>query len=410
MDRLYQQYFGLTQAPFSITPDPCFLYLSESHREALAQLSYGIKGRKGFVVLTGEVGTGKTTLIHSLLRDLGDQTHTALIFSTIVNPLDLLRYVCEEFHLIEPRQPREVMHDYLILLNEFLLEKYRNGENCALIIDEAQNLSSDVLESIRLLSNFETSKDKLLQIVLVGQPELSVRLNSQELRQLKQRITLRHELRSLNLSECQEYIAKRLKIAGGDPAILTPSAVDAIHRYSGGIPRLINVLGDNALLTSFALEKEHVDDIVIGEVARDLSLSIPRAPAVEMRRPAIARLNVGVSARSTDMGQLKPKASISVISKYIDASSTAPLPLADKIVPSAYFDALRFELLEAMGPMASIVIEDGIQKLGHNMKAFPARTWDTLIDWVSEEIFDPSMRLRFQQALAIRILEVQRKK
>ncbi len=292
MDHLYREYFGLTQTPFGITPDPFFLYLSASHREALAQLSYGIKARKGFVILTGEVGTGKTTLIHSLLRDLGDDTQTALIFSTIMNPLDLLRYICEEFQLIEPRQPSTEIHDYLVVLNEFLLQKYRNGENCALIIDEAQNLSPEVLESIRLLSNFETSKDKLLQIVLVGQPELAIRLNSQELRQLKQRITLRHQLHVLSLSECREYVSNRLRIAGGDPAIFTQAALESLYRYSGGIPRLINVLGDNALLTSFAMERKHVDDFIIREVAEDLSLAMGRVPPIEVLRSSpSSRLN-----------------------------------------------------------------------------------------------------------------------
>src|ERR671918_637993 len=225
MDLLYQEYFGLTQAPFNITPDPGFLYLSASHREGLAHLSYGIKARKGFVVLTGEVGTGKTTLIQTLLTELNDNTQTALIFSAIISPVDLLRYVCDEFDLTDPKQPRTDIHDYLVLLNEYLLDKYRKGENCALIIDEAQNLSAEVLESIRLLSNFETCKDKLLQILLVGQPELAIRLNSAALRQLKQRVMLRHHLRALSLEECGEYVFNRLKIAGGNRAIFTPNAL-----------------------------------------------------------------------------------------------------------------------------------------------------------------------------------------
>src|SRR5215472_10124870 len=209
---LYQAHFGLSQAPFNITPDPTFLYLTVSHREGLAQLSYGIRARKGFVVLTGEVGTGKTTLIHALLNDLNGSVHTALIYSAIVSPADLLRTVCEEFGLIEPKRPLQEMHDYLVSLNEFLLGSYRKGKNCALIIDESQNLSAEVLETIRLLSNFETSKEKLLQILLVGQPELAVRLNSPELRQLKQRVMLRHHLRALSLQECWEYVFHRLKV------------------------------------------------------------------------------------------------------------------------------------------------------------------------------------------------------
>jgi general secretion pathway protein A len=409
MDHLYREYFGLTQAPFDITPDPFFLYLSASHREALAQLSYGIKARKGFVVLTGEVGTGKTTLIHSLLRDLGDSTQTALIFSTIVNPLDLLRYICEEFHLIEPRQPSTEIHDYLVMLNEFLLQKYRNGENCALIIDEAQNLSPEVLESIRLLSNFETSKDKLLQIVLVGQPELAIRLNSLELRQLKQRITLRYQLRALSLSECREYVSNRLQVAGGDPAIFTQAALESVYRYSGGIPRLINVLGDNALLTSFAMERKHVDDFIIREVAEDLSLSMGRVPPIEVLRTSPSfRLN-GSSPKSSETRSVKSIASISSPLKQNPAGTNniSAVSLADGNVSMRLFDALRSELTEAMGPMASIVIEDRVRKLGHSVKAFPEKNWGTLIEYVSQEIMEPSMKQQFQQSLSHRVRGLQ---
>lgn len=280
MEALYQQYFGLREAPFNISPDPDFLYLSSSHREGLAQISYGINGKKGFIVLTGEVGTGKTTLIRSLLNELGASTHTALIFNTVVSPKDLMRYICEDFGITGPKQPIHEIHDYVVSLNEFLLDKYQLGENCALIIDEAQNLSPEVLESIRLLSNFETSKDKLLQILLVGQPELAERLNSPELRQLKQRVTLRYRLRNLSLNETGEYIGNRLKIAGGDPAVFTFKAVEAIYVYSSGIPRVINVLCDNGLLTAFALGRKVVDTSIIREVAEDLNLfSVAPLPA-----------------------------------------------------------------------------------------------------------------------------------
>jgi len=272
MEALYQNYFGFVEAPFNISPDPSFLYLSSSHREGLAQLSYGIKGRKGFIVLTGEVGTGKTTLVRTLLNDLGNTTHTALIFNTIVSARDLMRYVCEEYGLVEIKQASQDIHDYIVLLNEFLLATYQRGENCALIIDEAQNLSADVLESVRLLSNFETSKDKLLQILLVGQPELAERLNSPELRQLKQRVTLRYRLRNLSLAESSDYIKNRLQIARGNTALFTQTAVETIYLYSRGIPRIINVLCDNGLLTTYALGRKEVDASIIREVAEDLNL------------------------------------------------------------------------------------------------------------------------------------------
>src|SRR6266403_1379245 len=308
---LYQTHFGLREAPFNITPDPSFLYLSASHREGLAQLTYGIRARKGFVVLTGEVGTGKTTLIHALLNDLNGSCQTGLIFSTIVNPVDLLRSVCEEFGLIETKKPLREIHDYLVSLNEFLLENYRKGESCALIIDEAQNLSAEILESIRLLSNFETSKDKLLQILLVGQPELAIRLNSPELRQLKQRVMLRHHLRSLSLQECCEYVSNRLKIAGGDGTIFTPNAVESIHAYSGGIPRIVNVLCDNALLTGYALGRKEVDTGIIREVAEDLSITTNVEARFRPIRQVVSNTNGTGSAQASGAESLEAQSWIS---------------------------------------------------------------------------------------------------
>src|SRR4030095_12571002 len=182
-------------------------------------------------------------------------------------------YVCEEFKLTEPLQMVRDLHDYTALIHQFLLRRYHDGENAVLIIDEAQNLPLQVLESIRLLSNFETTKSKLLQILLVGQPELSERLNAPQLRQLKQRVTLRHNLRPLSLSECQEYIANRLRHAGGGPGVFTPRAIERIHHYSGGIPRVINVICDNAMINAYALDKREIEPLIIQEVADDLSFS-----------------------------------------------------------------------------------------------------------------------------------------
>ncbi|HEY3303956.1 MAG TPA: AAA family ATPase [Candidatus Binatia bacterium] len=272
---LYGEYFGLTSQPFSVSPDPKFLYPSPSHREGLAQLTYGITARRGFVVLTGEVGTGKTTLIHSLLQQLHDgHTHFAFVFTLVTSLKDLLRSVCEDFGLVPLSDGQKDLHDYLAQLNQFLLESYRKGDNVALVIDEAQNLSPEVLEGVRLLSNFETSEDKVLQILLVGQPELSARLNRPELRQLKQRIALRYHLNPLNLGEVKEYIAKRLEIAGGRASIFPAKTVEAVNAYSGGVPRLINILCDNGMLTAYALGKRSVEVGMIEETARDLNLAI----------------------------------------------------------------------------------------------------------------------------------------
>ena len=396
MDLLYQHYFGLNQAPFNITPDPGFLYLSASHREGLAHLSYGVKARKGFVVLTGEVGTGKTTLIHTLLTELDGNTQTALIFSAIVSPIDLLRYVCDEFGLTDPKQSRTDIHDYLVLLNEYLLDKYRKGENCVLIIDEAQNLSAEVLESIRLLSNFETSKDKLLQILLVGQPELSNRLNSQELRQLKQRITLRHHLRALSAPECQEYIANRLRVADGDPGIFSATALAGIYAYSKGIPRIINVLGDNALLTAYALGKKQVDDSIIREVAEDLSLSNGFMNVRPVNLVSSAPLYSGPTSPANKIVELPPVVlqaqRVTPITSRVEAAATEPS------VVEAFFHELKKDLTEAMGPMASIVLQDNIRRLGQSMTNFPQKKLPSLIESVSNEILDPIARQWFCKA------------
>jgi general secretion pathway protein A len=434
MGLLYKEHFGFRESPFNITPDPGFLYLSASHREALAQLSYGVKARRGFVVLTGEVGTGKTTLIHALLNELDSNTQTAFIFSYVGSPLDLLRYTCDEFGLRLPSQSLRDLHDYLILLNGFLLQKHQSGGNCALIIDEAQNLSAEVLESIRLLSNFETPKDKLLQILLVGQPELVTRLSSQELRQLRQRVTLRHHLRPLTLKESQEYVANRLRIAGGNPALFTPKALELMYAHSGGIPRVINVIGDNALLTAYALSRQQVDDAIIREVAEDLGLSVASSGvypvisvdlAKEVSRNTLKGTHKDIniegiqkticesSARLNTTAATRDKANV------IEFSQPPKIPLAERKiavvtnlavaargndkVSVAIFDALAQDLLEAMGPMASIVLEDHIPLLGHSPEDFPREKLAKLIEAVSQEILDPAMRERFRKAAYDRI-------
>jgi type II secretory pathway predicted ATPase ExeA len=278
------KHFGLTREPFKITPDPSFLYLSASHQQALGRLVYGISARKGFIVLTGEVGTGKTTLLHCLLRELKKRnTQSTLIVNTINQSKDLLRDVCEDLGFTAFREDRQDVHTYLKLLNQLLLESYHKGKNVTLIIDEAQNLSTEVLENIRLLSNFETSEDKLLQIVLAGQPELAERLNEPELRQLKQRIVLYHYLKPLNYGECAEYITSRLETAGATHSIFTSDALEAIYRYSGGIPRLVNILCDNGLMTAYESGGNRIRAAMIREIAEERALA-PQAEEPERIR------------------------------------------------------------------------------------------------------------------------------
>jgi type II secretory pathway predicted ATPase ExeA len=405
---LYESHFGLSQAPFNITPDPSFLYLSASHREGLAQLSYGITGRKGFVVLTGEVGTGKTTLIHALLNDLEESVQTALIFSAIVSPADLLRSLCEEFGLAEAKRPLQDIHDYLVSLNDFLLESYRKGENCALIIDEAQNLSAEVLESIRLLSNFETAKDKLLQILLVGQPELAVRLNSPELRQLKQRVVLRHHLRALSLQECCEYVSNRLKVAGGVKSIFSPTALESIYTYSGGIPRIVNVLCDNALLTGFALGRKKIHTGIIREVAEDMNIATRLETRSRPIRQPVNNLNgdgaaqasgVALSEARTGIARLEPK-----------PTNVKPIPgsfPSTAFVPHNFLNALAAALTDAMGPMARIVLRDQIKTLGESPDRFPYAKVDMLLESVGREILDERMRAQFRRQMREEVMTLQ---
>ena len=399
MNLSYREHFGLKQEPFNITADPAFLYLSRSHREALAQLSYGIKARKGFVVLTGEVGTGKTTLINGLLDELDSDTRTALIFSHIANPFDLLRYTCNEFGLRSPQHSRDDFYEYLALLNDYLFESYRTGKNCALIIDEAQNLSSEVLESVRLLSNFETSKDKLLQILLVGQPELSTRLNSQELRQLKQRVTVRYHLRALTLKECQAYISSRLQVAGGDPMLFTSKAVEVIYACSAGIPRVINVICDGALMTAYSLRKTYIDDSLIRQVTEDLQIGGTVFSGESLSRSTNETLAPMANVRPQPQEVSKPIPQQPPIVKVEESAGTR-----SGIVPRIVFDELSVILIDAMGPMASIVLKDRVASLGESLDRFPENKLNTLIELVSDEILDPSMRQDFQQHVQERVM------
>ena len=267
---MYLEHYGLIRQPFEMTPDPAFLYLGEAHQEGLATLVYGVRARKGFVMLTGEVGTGKTTLLHALLAQLDPDTASAFLFNPRLEPLDFFHVLFDELGI------EKVCHskgEYLLALNHFLIERLREGQSTLLIVDEAQNLSAEMLEEIRLLSNLETPKSKLLQIMLVGQPELEDMLQRQELRQLRQRIVLRFRLRPFDLQETAGYIEERLRLAGyTGKGLFRRSAIQRVQDVSGGVPRLINIVCDGSLLLGFSRDLEILDGEVIGEVARDLGL------------------------------------------------------------------------------------------------------------------------------------------
>ena len=267
---MYLEFYGLIRAPFEMTPDPAFLYLGESHQEGLATLVYGVQARKGFVLLTGEVGTGKTTLLHSLLAQLDSSTTSAYIFNPKLGTHDFFRILFDEFGITQECRTKA---EYLMALNSFLIERLERDETALLIIDEAQNLSLEMLEEVRLLSNLETPTHKLLQIMLVGQPELSDKLAKPELRQLRQRIVLRHDLRPFTSAELNDYVGERLRLAGyAGKGVFNRGALKELFAVTGGVPRLVNVVCDGSLLTGYSRGQATLGREVIREVAGDLKL------------------------------------------------------------------------------------------------------------------------------------------
>lgn len=268
---MYCDHYGLIRQPFEMTPDPAFLYLGETHREGLATLVYGVQSGKGFVVLTGEVGTGKTTLLHALLNQLDHDTASAFIFNPRLDPLDFFRILFDEYGIEESCRTKA---EYLLALNLFLIERLSHNQKTLLIIDEAQTLSPTMLEEVRLLSNLETPTSKLIQIILVGQPELNDMLAQPKLRALRQRIVLRHHLMPFNQKELDAYINERLSLAGyTGRGLFKGSARKAIFNVTGGVPRLVNIVCDGALLAGYGRGLTSIGADVIREVADELYLS-----------------------------------------------------------------------------------------------------------------------------------------
>lgn len=283
---MYLEHYGLVRSPFEMTPDPSFLYLGETHREGLATLVYGVRSRKGFLMLTGEVGTGKTTLLHALLAQLDADTASAFLFNPRLEVLDFFRVLLDEYGIEEPCRTKA---EYLMALNRFLIGRLERDRPTLLIVDEAQNLTAELLEEIRLLSNLETPTSKLIQIMLVGQPELKDMLARPDLRQLRQRIVLRHHLRPFDEAESTAYVQERLRLAGyTGKGIFKRRALQEIHRVSGGVPRLVNVLCDGALLLGFARDMHQLDRDAVREVSRDLDLIDDGSPPEDPQRPPAA--------------------------------------------------------------------------------------------------------------------------
>ena len=281
---MYQDFFGFRERPFDLTPNPRYLVLTDTHREALSNLEYAIASRKGITLLIGEAGSGKTTLIRTAIGHQSDRVHCVHLSNPALTRAEFIEMIGERFSLTPASRASKAV--LLLELEALLVARREAGTHTVLIVDEAQSLSLELLEELRLLANIETESEKLLSVIIAGQPELADRLNDPRLRQLKQRIALRCELRPLDAQETAAYLAGRIKAAGGTAAqVFTREAVTRIHKASGGVPRLISVLADNALLTGFAAQHRPVTSEMVREVCRDFDLraadefaELPRAP------------------------------------------------------------------------------------------------------------------------------------
>lgn len=385
---MYTSYFGFTEKPFSIAPNPRYLYMSERHREALAHLLYGMQGEGGVVLLTGEVGTGKTTVCRCMLSQIPDNTDIAFIVNPKLSALELLATVCDELH-IKYKKPAKSIKTLTDLLNDHLLSSHANGRHTAVIIDEAQNLDADVLEQLRLLTNLETDEKKLLQIILLGQPELAEKLQKKELRQLSQRITARFHLTPLSRSEVRAYVEHRLAVAGNDSRTIFPSSViDRLFRESDGIPRMINLIADRALLGAYAGNVKSVDRAilkqavceVLGERVRPdrngtslLPWSLPSTEKMLLPTLLVAVVLLLFNTLSTPKEGNTALPVNAIAGQQAVAKPTVPEPLPESIPEKA--------LEEASQPIAAIPTPP-IPTTGNMEAAFVPlfRAWDLNFD------------------------------
>ncbi len=346
---MYNEFYGFSEQPFDITPDPKFLFLTESHREALASMNYGIKERKGFISISGEVGTGKTTLIHQLLDGLERGVKVVFISQTKVTFEQLLREIILELklRLVGEQNKLSLTRKF----NQYLIKRLALDNNLAIIIDEAQHLSIEALEELRMLSNLETATAKLLQIILVGQPELEDKLNSRELRQLKQRIVIRRRILPLREEDSRRYIEHRLKIVGSSTSqVFTPDALSMICHYSKGIPRTINILCDNAFLIGHGHGKKKVNPLIIQEVIRHME-ALPRKEWVEE--------NTGYPKRNRSWG--------SILRRLLPRISYAALPLFLLIL------LILLGIGNVGGVQENLELETSVQEAGPDQKASTPR-------------------------------------
>ena len=392
---VYGEHFGLKAYPFSVGCDPEFLYDSPSYKKALVELSDGVRARDGMMVLTGEVGTGKTTLVRSLLRQIEDgRTRTAFISTLVFDFRELLHCVCRGFGL----EDGALAADELSLFNDFVFAAYQNGDNVALAIDEAQHLSRDMLVGVKQLSDVEFDGEKLLQIVLVGEPDLEARLDEPGM-QLNQSVASRWRLSPLSRTECREYIAKHLEIAGGAAAIFPEPTAEAVYAFSGGIPRLINTLCDRGLLAAYKRDETRVEREIIESIA--CSLHIDAAPqrqsAAASAPKRIALSRHGAVARSRNGNGLRGKANGAGSHGQAPVFQTAATA---STVPPQSFDRLVAALTDAMGPMAALVVSERLVAMGELQASFPTQRFGELVEATGGEILSAPLKQRYRSIMA----------
>jgi general secretion pathway protein A len=403
---MLHSHFGFREMPFGVTPDPRFFYNHPHYLEGLAALVHGIEAKKGFMLVTGEVGTGKTILLRKLMRHFEDRVHFVFVSNSHLTSYGLTELIVHNLAISNKDKSRlEMLQD----LNTYLVQQLRAGRTLALLIDEAQKLSDEALEGLCDLSNLETDEEKLLQIVLVGQPEVAIKLNKPSLRRIKQRITLHHRLYSLQTpTEVDHYIRHRLEVVCyPGPEIFTREAVEAIWQYSGGTPRLINILCDNTLATACLAAKKKVSAYMIMKSAGGLLLE----PGVEAPRvssdAAFLRMKSAVPRTSPRRSETNGN-EITVNNR----APTPPIPMreSDRVklsriatkgpaVSLQFFDRMTRAATEAMGPMANRIVVDQISALGESRQEFPQGKLAELVLRVSVEILNESMRDNFQRTM-----------